>query len=288
LADGRIAIDFKVRHRDLTRVDFYGLGPDSDLADRTSFKLEDTSLDWRVTFRPLRRSLRFGLTGGALLANVGAGNRPNVPSTEQAFSAAHVPGLLSQTDFLRYGGFAVLDTRDNPSLAREGELIEAAFTYYDDRDLAEHDFRKLEIEAQKYIGFFNKRRVIALRARSELNYTNGSQTLPFYMKPTLGGPQELRGFRNYRFYGDNLLVFNAEYRWEAFTGLDMALFFDAGQVAANRADFALNEMESAVGIGFRFNIRNATFMRLDVGFSHEGAKVWIRFGSPFTDPEGRR
>ena len=148
-------------------------------------------------------------------------------------------------------------------MARTGGLLSAAFTYYDDRDLGRHDFRKVELEAQQYLGFFNKRRVIALRARTELNFTNGDQTVPFYLKPWIGGPRELRGFRNYRFYDDNVLVLNAEYRWEAFSGLDMALFFDAGQVAAKKEDFALDRMETAAGFGFRFNIRNATFLRLD-------------------------
>ncbi len=281
LADGRLGLDFIASHRDLTRVDFYGLGPDSELSDRTSFKLEDTSFDGTLTLRPFRKGLQFGLTGGSLAVNTGSGNRPGIPSTEEMFAAATLPGLADQTAFWRYGGFAALDFRDNPSLAREGGLLSAAFTYYDDRDLGRHDFRKVELEAQQYIGFFNKRRVIALRARTELNYTNGDQSVPFYLKPWIGGPGELRGFRNYRFYDDNVLILNAEYRWEAFSGLDMALFLDAGQVAARREDFALDQMETAAGFGFRFNVRNATILRLDVAFSHEGTRIWFRFGSPF-------
>ena len=281
LADGRVGLDFSASHRDLTRVDFYGLGPDSELADRTSYKLEDTSFDAELRLRPFRRYLELGLTAGSLAVNTGSGNRAGVPSTEDLFGAAALPGLADQTDFTRFGGFARLDYRDNPSLARTGGLLSAAFIYYNDRDLGRHDFRKVELEAQQYLGFFNKRRVIALRARTELNFTNGDQTVPFYLKPWIGGPRELRGFRNYRFYDDNVLVLNAEYRWEAFSGLDMALFFDAGQVAANKEDFALDRMETAAGFGFRFNIRNATFLRLDVGFSHEATRIWLRFGSPF-------
>ena len=40
-------------------------------------------------------------------------------------------------------------------------------------------------------------------------------------------------------------------------------------------------MQSDVGFGFRFNARNQTFLRLDVGFSHEGFQVWVKFNNVF-------
>ena len=49
--------------------------------------------------------------------------------------------------------------------------------------------------------------------------------------PTLGGNDTLRGFRNYRFRGPHALLLQAEYRWELWSGLDGALFYDAGKVA---------------------------------------------------------
>ena len=40
-------------------------------------------------------------------------------------------------------------------------------------------------------------------------------------------------------------------------------------------------MEGSVGFGLRFNARNNVFLRLDVGFSHEGFQVWVKFGDIF-------
>jgi hemolysin activation/secretion protein len=77
------------------------------------------------------------------------------------------------------------------------------------------------------------------------------------------------------------VVANAEYRWEIFSGLDMALFADAGRVYDRRSDFSWRHMQSDVGFGFRFNARNKTFLRLDTGFSHEGFQVWVRFANVF-------
>ena len=51
--------------------------------------------------------------------------------------------------------------------------------------------------------------------------------------PTLGGSTTLRGFSEFRFRDRNAFLINAEYRWEAFSGLDMALFGDWGDVATD-------------------------------------------------------
>ena len=56
--------------------------------------------------------------------------------------------------------------------------------------------------------------MIALRAHSELTYKNPRQVVPFYMQPILHGSDDLRGFRPFRFYDDNSLLFQAEYRYE--------------------------------------------------------------------------
>ena len=153
--------------------------------------------------------------------------------------------------------------------------------YNKDADLNQHTFRKLDLEVQQYFPLFNARRVIALRGRSELTYKNPGQTVPFYMQPYLGGSNDLRGFRPYRFYDDNMLVFNGEYRYEIFAGMDMALFADAGKVFHSKNQLNLHDLEGSYGFGLRFNARNSVFMRIDVGFSHEGFQVWTKFNNVF-------
>lgn len=282
LRDTNLDWKLSAERRTLTRVDFYGLGPESRPEDRSTFQLEDTAFDAMLAFKAAQSRFRAGVKGGYLQTNAGDGFPPGgLRSTSEVFSAAQLPGLADQADFARFGTFAMLDLRDNKSLARSGTLLRTELTAYQDLDLGRHDFNKWETEIQHYIPFFNRRRVIALRARAEMNFTRDGQSVPFYLKPYIGGPQELRGFRNYRFYDDNVLVLNAEYRWEAFSGLDMALFVDGGQAVAKRRDFAWDKMETSAGIGFRFNIRNATFLRLDLAFSHESTTLWLRWGSPF-------
>ncbi|MEZ5362392.1 MAG: BamA/TamA family outer membrane protein [Bryobacterales bacterium] len=280
ISDGRVQLDFTAAHHNFSRLDFYGLGPDSELDDRTVYRFEDTTYDALARFRPFGPRVQFGVKGGLQQVNTGPGKRGGIPSIEQSFTDAQVPGLDRQTDFFRSGVFATLELRDDPHGPRAGTLLNGEWNIYRDLDLNQHDFQRFDLEVQHYIPFYNKRRVILLRGRTTMQFHDSDKTVPFYHKPWIGGPVELRGFRNYRFTDDNVLMLNAEYRWEAFSGLDMALFFDAGQVSPTHG-FELDEMETAAGFGFRFNARNATFLRLDFGFSHEGARVWFRFGNPF-------
>ena len=126
-------------------------------------------------------------------------------------------------------------------------------------------------------------RVIAVRLQTSLTYPSGNGLVPIYFQPILGGPRNLRGFRQYRFYDNNLIVANVEYRWEAFSGLYMAVFFDAGKVTPKRSQINFHNLEASAGFGLRFKLRGETFMRIETGFSHEGVRVWLRFGEIFRD-----
>jgi outer membrane protein assembly factor BamA len=114
-----------------------------------------------------------------------------------------------------------------------------------------------------------------------LTRTADGQEIPFYLQPVVGGSEDLRGFEEARFRDRNMAVFNAEYRWEAFSGLDLALFADAGQVAHRIHQFKFNDMKTAGGVGFRFNTAKSVFLRVDVGYSGEGARMFLKFGHVF-------
>lgn len=280
LASDRVFLDLYAAHRNSPRMQYFGPGPDSAKTGRSNFRLEDTGYDATGGVKPLR-NLKLGATGGYLQVNVGPGTDPRFVSTEKSFGPNVTPGIDRQADFLRGGVFAQYDYRDFPGGPRRGGNYVIRYSSYADRKLDLFSFRKLDLELQQYIPFFNERRVIALRGKSVLTFAGDGQRVPFYLQPTLGGSDDLRGFRAFRFYDDNLMVFNAEYRWETFSGLDMALFADAGKVFHRRADWDLTDLEGDYGFGMRFNVRNSVFLRIDVAFSHEGFQVWLKFNNVF-------
>ncbi|MDZ7639190.1 MAG: BamA/TamA family outer membrane protein [Bryobacterales bacterium] len=280
LANEKLEWSFQAVRHNYPRLDYYGPGADSQKDGRSNYRLEDTSIDTTLTFKPVRY-VNLGGSLGYLYVNTGPGTNDNLISTEQQYSPATTPGLDQQANAFRYGGFAQVDYRDNPGGPRAGGSYTAQYNVYQDRQLNRFDFSRLTVDLQQYFPFFNKRRVVALRARTNHSFLRDGQAVPFYLQSVLGGNSDLRGYRPFRFYGDNSLLMNAEWRWEVFSGMDMALFADAGKVFQHHRDFDFNNLESAIGAGMRFNARNNTFIRLDVGFSHEGYQVWFSFGDAF-------
>lgn len=280
LLNDRAFADVIAVRRDMPMMNYYGPGPDSVRSSRTSYRLEDTSFDGSFGVRA-GRHLRLGVTAGYTFINVGPGKDGRFASTDQVFTPAQALGVDRQTDFVRGGPFIQFDYRDRPGNPHKGGNYFLSYDYYGDRKLNAHSHKKLTAEAQQYIPFFNEKRVIALRARTQLSYRNPNQEIPFYVQPVLGGSDDLRGFRQFRFYDNNLLVTNAEYRWEVNSGLDMALFADAGKVFHRHANLNFKDLEGAAGFGMRFKSRHSVFMRWDVGFSHEGVQIWVKFNNVF-------
>jgi outer membrane protein assembly factor BamA len=114
------------------------------------------------------------------------------------------------------GVFGEYDWRDNPFGPRHGSSYVVQYLRLNDRDIRLNDFNLLEIDLQQYVPVANRSRVFALRARTRLTDTPSGQTVPFYLQPVVGGSDDLRGFRPFRFSGNNSLVLNGEYRWAIF------------------------------------------------------------------------
>ena len=76
---------------------------------------------------------------------------------------------------------------------------------------------------------------------------------------------------------------NPEYRWEIFSALDGALFYDAGKVAPRFGDLNFDDLKSDYGIGFRFGTSNGVFLRIEgaFGIGEGGNHFVMRYGHVF-------
>jgi outer membrane protein assembly factor BamA len=108
-----------------------------------------------------------------------------------------------------------------------------------------------------------------------LTFAKDGRQVPFYLQPTLGGNDDLRGFSQYRFYDNNYIYASAEHRWFVFEGLDMAAFIDTGKVVAERRDIDFTDLSVSAGLGFRWKLQGTVFMRMDVAAGREGVRfIW--------------
>ena len=288
LAGGKAFLDLYVRQRNNPRIAFYGIGPDTTDALRTVYLMEDTTAEGTFVGKPAHW-LGLGVTGGYLKTNVGPGDWEKYPSVEQVYTPAQVPGLDIQPSYFRGGAIAMVDWRDSPYQPRSGGLYYGRFDYYDARNGNQFSFRRITAEAQQYVPLFNKKRVIAVRGRTIFSYPNAGQQVPFYLQPSLGSSDDLRGFSPFRFLDTNSFVLNGEWRFEISTHLDAAIFVDAGKVFPRPGLINFSGLEKSYGGGLRFRApgTNATALRLDIAGSREGVRVWLVFNAVFSTPAVR-
>ena len=124
-------------------------------------------------------------------------------------------------------------------------------------------------------------RVLAFRAIGVNSDPTPGNQVPFFLKPSLGGGETLRGYDSYRFRGDKIMLFQAEYRWEASRRWELALFGDSGTVADKGQRLSLNKLKSNWGLGLRFKTSSSTLFRIDQAFSNEGSRTQVRFSAVF-------
>jgi len=280
LANKRLMVETWAAHRDYPREDFFGVGPDSARDEQTSYAIRSDFVGAKAGVRP-HQILTAGAGVEYLNPRLGQGKDPRVPSIEQLFSSSTAPGLAESVDYVRSIAFLEVDYRE-PKNARKGGWYRIDLSRYDDRGTGRYSFRRLDTDLRQFVGFLAGRRVLAARLFVSTSDTEPGAVMPFYMMPTLGGNDTLRGFRQYRFRGPHAILAQGEYRWEIWSGLEGALFYDTGKVANQRADLNFRNLEHDYGLGFRFNTDEAIVFRVDAGFgSRDGKHLYIVFGGIF-------
>jgi hypothetical protein len=281
LAKERLVAEAGLVWRDFPQEDFFGLGPDSSRGDRSSYRLQSSEMYGQLSWRP-----RPWLTLADRLAsnsiNVLEGTDQRFPTTQELFSDAEVPGLEDEPRFASNDLSIEVDYRDQPGNTRSGGRYFFRHLTATDRRGNDYSFDRYDAEILQVFPIFDKKRNFAVRFRVSESDPRDDARVPFYVLPYLGGRDSIRGFREYRFRDNASWLFNGEYRWEAFSGLDLALFYDTGGVASTLRQLSLHESKDSYGVGFRFNTNRRVFLRVDVGMGGgEGTRLFVIYRAAF-------
>ncbi|MFN3729156.1 MAG: outer membrane protein assembly factor [Fimbriimonadaceae bacterium] len=127
------------------------------------------------------------------------------------------------------------------------------------------------------------RRVIALRAKAGTIAGN----VPFFEQFFVGGSETLRGYREDEFWGRNMFLASAEFRYPIQKAFNAVLFVDYGGAWGGFGSI-LNLPQSSkpnfkLGYGFGFSFKTPVGpIRLDVGFNQNGkARTHFMIGYTF-------
>jgi outer membrane protein assembly factor BamA len=281
LLDDHFELGLDAAYRHHPQEDFYGLGFGTSRADRVSFRYRAPEVQGRAVLQPadwVSAGARFGW----LDVSVGRGTDSRFPSIEERFTDVTAPGLIEQPGYTYSDLFVTFDTRDQPGNARDGVYLDVNWRRHQDLDFERYSFHRVDVDAQHFLPIFDKKRVFAARFQLMTSTAFEGNEVPFYLQPTIGGSTTLRSAADFRFRDRTGAVLNLEYRWEAFSGLDMALFSDFGTVAPRFRDLEFVDIRGAYGIGLRFNTYKAVFFRLDVaGGGSEGIRTFFKFSKAF-------
>jgi hypothetical protein len=281
LMDNHIEFDASGAYQNAASMPYYGEGSNSIKHNRSDFRSEFTSAHLGGKAHLLNQRVTAGYAVGGLLVNVGPGDLGGWPSTDKLFNAANTPGLEKQSNFVT-GTSKVAADFTTPSFSNpKGLTLEAQDTQFWDQSGNSSSFHLLQTQATYYLPFLNGMRTLAFRARNETAFHADGQQVPFYLQPTLGGPNDLRGYERYRFYDNGASVLSGEYKWSVAGSLELAVFGDGGNVYSRPGLIGVRDLRGDGGFGVRFKNKQQEIMRFDVGVSPEGVKVWFVFNNAF-------
>lgn len=152
-------------------------------------------------------------------------------------------------------------------------------------------FNKASIDLRRYFSKGgrkltpqDKRVTLAFRLRAGIS----SGKLPFFEQFFVGGAESLRGYREDRFWGDNMLLASAELRKPIAQSISGVLFVDYGGAWAGNSHFFITQLPQSqtfqgnvgTGVGIRVNTPIG-HLRLDYGIGSEGGRTHFSMGQAF-------
>jgi hypothetical protein len=185
-----------------------------------------------------------------------------------------VPGFNEGTRFFRASAGLTLDLRNSVVHSSAGLLLNVGADYSKGLAGDGSSYFRLWGAATVPISLWAHRHVLLLRVGTQLVVPFGTVPVPFSELATLGGPDDLRGFRNQILRGQTNFIATAEYRFPLWMWMDGMLFADYGGVFGKwYAGFGRQQLQPDVGFGLRM-------------FGHD--RFWLRFQVAYGWGEGWR
>lgn len=279
---------------------FFGIGPQTAAGLKTQFALTQRSYQGSL-YRDLADHLQGGVYLQVMDSRSSRGKDTTVTPIDENFSSTPdplaprwIPGFLSNTRILSYGGFLAYDTRDNSIGLTRGVNMYGRVASAD--GLGRHDrlaygWIEGEFDVRGYAPLGSPRTSLLLRSRGQFKTPKGGgRQVPFYDLSWVGGRMFARGFDSYRFRGNNVLLLSTELQQTVYSntarrGVDVFAFADAGQVwgdarsstdpvILNNQDFSPRNWHSGLGGGLQYRHSRTLAARVEVSRSHQRTMIY--------------
>jgi hypothetical protein len=269
---GMLHTDANVQWLDAKDVAYYGFGQDSSKDRREGYDFNPVELSTNVTLKPMPRVF---LTGSYAYTPI------ETDRETPGFAPADSPGLDEKLTFHVTRATLAYDWRPAPGYSTRGGYYRASFERNYESSHRPYSFNLQEYEVVHQLPLVREQFVLAGHALVTLTDADAGHEVPVMLAPYLGSGSTLRAFGNRRFTDRNRMLVTGEYRWRPSRYLDMAIFMDAGQVAAGREQFQLKQFDVDVGIGARFHGPAFNALRVEISHGREGFRLTFAGSQPF-------
>ncbi len=284
LLDGKLEINAFIYHFTDGSARFYGFKSGSRQEDETNYGGRENGFTLTAGY-PLFKHTALQLGERLRRVDVTKGAIDSLPFIADRFPA-HLPGINGSTTHAQKIAlvYSTLDSLTMPTyggfarLSAEGSMRQLG---------SDAGYQRYETEMKAFVPLDAEGRFITA-ARILCSQTEGS-AVPFFEQSSLGGETTLRGYGRNRFIDKAALLFNLEerirlFRWVVFdvtADWELAPFIDAGAVMSSLGRVMGDNFRFTPGIGVRAVVRPNIVGRMDIGWSGEGAAVFLGLGYPF-------
>ncbi len=262
------------------RENYYGQGHASLQANHTSFALRQSWTGLRYEVNP-RKRFRLGALSRWEWVTATQGENYLYPPITSYFPA--LPGFRQETRLNSTGAYLDLD-----GLREEYQLGGAAHlgaSYQQSFGGAGVRYFALDMQLEGRTPIKLRNSVLVGQANFQMNRERGgSDPIPFYLQPRIGGATSLRGYPLDRFYGRSLALLTLEYRIRVHPNIQFYPLFDEGQIFDRTSDLSWLNWHRTYGFGFRVRSATATALRVELGWGGEGTQLHIVFGDRVQPP----
>jgi len=273
--DTRLLIEYQKKPYE----SFYGLGVSSLQDDEVAFTAEEGDIVGSFSLK-LSSRINFGFEASYRIINTFDGEDPDMEGNLDS-----IKSNLSLNDYdllstrLISGGISLsYDWRDNPFQPSRGGFNQIDIIYnHGIKRSDDIEYLTGYLDLQQFFNLY-KKRILAVRMMVEgINRPDNTSPLPFYLKSSLGGEDNLRGYSTRRFVDYNSALLTIEYRYPVYFGADMFIFLDEGRVFNSLdEDFSLSNWRYSAGFGLRMWNPEGMILKTEVAFGDEGHRFYLQ------------
>jgi outer membrane protein assembly factor BamA len=159
-----------------------------------------------------------------------------------------------------------------------------------------HSFTRVEVEGQERFPIAGVDRVLTVHGRLSSSGVASGHSVPFYLMDTLGGADNLRGFKealiggdeatstlrsfeSFRFRDNTTAFAQIDFRQRLWAQVFVSVFADAGMVASTIGDLSFRNMHGGIGVGVSVYRSNALAIRFELAlWGGEGRPHYLTTG----------